>query len=136
MLLKMTYLVGISNVLFDDTGNTLFDGKLLGLLHRLSPEISWQRLQPTEEITPELTNRYDALYVFLERVTENSFDSKVPQTKIIARHGVGFDSVDLDSATTRGILVTNTPFAVRKPVATMAVTLVLALAQKLILKTN
>jgi D-3-phosphoglycerate dehydrogenase len=54
--------------------------------------------------------------------------------RIIARHGVGYDSVDVGAMTRAGILVTNTPNAVRRPVATMAVTFILALAQKLLIK--
>jgi lactate dehydrogenase-like 2-hydroxyacid dehydrogenase len=32
-----------------------------------------------------------------------------------ARNGVGFDTVDLAAATQRGVVVTNTPLAVRRP---------------------
>lgn len=34
-----------------------------------------------------------------------------PNLKIIARYGVGFESVDLSAARERGIVVTNTPGA-------------------------
>ncbi|MCX7361852.1 MAG: hypothetical protein NTV97_08290, partial [Alphaproteobacteria bacterium] len=57
-----------------------------------------------------------------------------PRVKLIARHGVGYDSVDVAALSARGVLLTNTPDAVRRPVATMALTLVLALAQKLLIK--
>ena len=43
-----------------------------------------------------------------------------PRMKIIARHGVGLDSVDLEAATKRGILVTNTPGENRESVAELA----------------
>ena len=56
------------------------------------------------------------------------------RVKLIARHGVGFDAVDVPAMTARGVLVTNTPDAVRRPVATAALTLVLALAHKLLIK--
>jgi len=54
-----------------------------------------------------------------------------PRMKIIARHGVGLDSVDLAEATKRGILVTNTPGENRESVAELAVSFMLALARRI-----
>ncbi len=54
-----------------------------------------------------------------------------PRMKIIARHGVGLDSVDLEEATRRGILVTNTPGANRESVAELALSFILALARRI-----
>jgi D-3-phosphoglycerate dehydrogenase len=56
------------------------------------------------------------------------------RVRLIARHGVGFDAVDLAAMSAQGVIVTNTPDAVRRPVATAALTYVLALAQKLLAK--
>jgi D-3-phosphoglycerate dehydrogenase len=56
------------------------------------------------------------------------------RVRLIARHGVGFDAVDLAAMSAQGVVVTNTPDAVRRPVATAALTCVLALAQKLLVK--
>ncbi len=56
------------------------------------------------------------------------------RVRLIARHGVGFDAVDLAAMSAQGVIVTNTPDAVRRPVATAALTYVLALAQKLLVK--
>ena len=49
-----------------------------------------------------------------------------PKLKVIARYGVGTESVDLDSARSRGIPVTNTPGANADAVADHAVGLMLA----------
>jgi D-3-phosphoglycerate dehydrogenase / 2-oxoglutarate reductase len=56
--------------------------------------------------------------------------NQAPRMKIIARHGVGLDSVDLEEATRRGILVTNTPGANRESVAELAITFMLSLARR------
>jgi len=56
--------------------------------------------------------------------------NQAPRMKIIARHGVGLDSVDLEEATRRGILVTNTPGANRESVAELAITFLLSLARR------
>ena len=56
---------------------------------------------------------------------------RAPKMKIIARHGVGLDSVDLAEATRRGILITNTPGANRESVAELALAFMLALARRI-----
>ena len=55
---------------------------------------------------------------------------QAPRMKIIARHGVGLDSVDLEEATRRGVLVTSTPGANRESVAELAITFMLSLARR------
>jgi len=47
---------------------------------------------------------------------------------------VGYDSVDVPAMSAAGVLVCNTPNAMPRPVATMALTLVLALAHRLLAK--
>lgn len=54
-----------------------------------------------------------------------------PRMKIIARHGVGVDSVDVEEATRRGILVTNTPGENRVSVAELALSFMLAMARRI-----
>ena len=50
--------------------------------------------------------------------------------KVIARYGVGVDAVDLEAATEKGIVVTNTPGANSVSVAELAIGLILALARQ------
>ncbi|HYL81686.1 MAG TPA: hydroxyacid dehydrogenase, partial [Candidatus Acidoferrum sp.] len=50
--------------------------------------------------------------------------------KIIAKHGVGYDNIDVKTATQCGILVTNTPAANSQSVAEHALTLLLAVARR------
>lgn len=49
--------------------------------------------------------------------------------RVIARYGVGIDNVDLEAATYKGIIVTNTPGANSVAVAELAIGLILALAR-------
>ncbi|MDF7672772.1 NAD(P)-dependent oxidoreductase [Lactobacillus sp. ESL0701] len=51
--------------------------------------------------------------------------------KIIATVGVGFDHIDIDYAQKKGIVVANTPQAVRMPTAEMAIALMLASVRRL-----
>ena len=88
-----------------------------------------------KEIPPALALEYDALYLTQQRVTRASVARAAEgRLKVIARHGVGYDSVDVPAMTEAGVIVTNTPFAIRRPVATIAMTFVLALAGHLFAK--
>lgn len=53
---------------------------------------------------------------------------------LVARYGVGYDSVDLDACTERGILVTNAPDGVRRPMAAANLLLLLAISMRLVEK--
>lgn len=56
---------------------------------------------------------------------------KLPKCKVIARYGVGVDSIDLQAATDLGIVVANVPDYCVQEVAVQAVTLLMALIRKI-----
>lgn len=51
--------------------------------------------------------------------------------KVIAKHGVGYDNIDVTAATACGVIVTNTPTANSQSVAEHALALLLAVARKI-----
>lgn len=55
--------------------------------------------------------------------------AKIGKFRIVARFGVGFDKVDLEAASELGIAVSNTMGTMSKPVAEMAMALILAVAR-------
>jgi phosphoglycerate dehydrogenase-like enzyme len=63
------------------------------------------------------------------------FDASVidaaERLRVIARHGVGTDGVDLSAAARRGVVVTNTPGANADAVAELAIGLMIALARQI-----
>ena len=59
-----------------------------------------------------------------------------PNLKMILRWGAGFDSVDIEAAGARGILVTNTPGANANAVSELAVTLMLTVYRKILEHTD
>lgn len=69
-----------------------------------------------------------------------TFSSEViaasPKLKIIARHGVGTDNVDIDAATAHGIWVTTTPGSNSRAVAEHVFALLLSLARRTPTATN
>jgi D-3-phosphoglycerate dehydrogenase len=56
----------------------------------------------------------------------------LPRCRVIARYGVGVDTVDLAAATARGIVVANVPDYGTEEVSTHAIALVLALHRRLL----
>jgi D-3-phosphoglycerate dehydrogenase / 2-oxoglutarate reductase len=59
--------------------------------------------------------------------------AKMPRCKIIARYGIGVDTIDLGAATAAGIIVTNNPSYCIQEVAEDAMALLLACARKIVL---
>ncbi|HSW26607.1 MAG TPA: NAD(P)-dependent oxidoreductase [Burkholderiaceae bacterium] len=99
------------------------------------PRIEWEFLpQMLDDITPDVMARYDGLYVNSPRVSAASVARADRRVRIVSRHGVGYDSVDVRALDAKGVIVTNTPVAVRRPVAVAALTFIFALAGKLIEK--
>jgi lactate dehydrogenase-like 2-hydroxyacid dehydrogenase len=56
---------------------------------------------------------------------------KLPNLQIVANFGVGYDSVDVDAATERGVIVTNTPNVLDDEVADTALGLLLMTVREL-----
>jgi D-3-phosphoglycerate dehydrogenase len=81
-----------------------------------------------EEITARLPE-YDAIIVRSRtKVTAAMIDSGT-QLKVIGRAGTGFDNIDVQAASARGILVMNTPGANSMAAAEHAMALMLSLAR-------
>jgi D-3-phosphoglycerate dehydrogenase len=126
--------VGITRDVLDSRGEPSFGHAALKILDD-APGIDWEYL-PTvvTEITADHAARYDALYVNMARTPASAVARADCRLRVVARHGVGYDSVDVPAMTRAGIVVTNTPMPMPRPVATIALTFILALAGKLMLK--
>jgi phosphoglycerate dehydrogenase-like enzyme len=110
---------------FGDIGLALLDG---------AAGVSWDYLpENTRELAAEDVRGYDALLVLAPRVSATTLEG-ADRLKIVARFGVGYDSVDVEACTRQGVLVTITPDGVRRPVATSAMTFLLALSHRLLEK--
>src|SRR4051794_2072096 len=56
---------------------------------------------------------------------------RASQLKVVGRAGIGVDNVDVPAATSRGVIVMNTPFGNSITTAEHAITLMLALARQI-----
>jgi D-3-phosphoglycerate dehydrogenase len=123
--------VGITSDILDSRGEPAFGRAHLEPLNA-APGLEWEWLpKGLREITPDLAAAYDALYVNSPKVPAAAVARADLRVRLISRHGVGYDSVDVPAMTRAGVLVANTPEAVPRPVATMAIALLLALAHRL-----
>ncbi|MDT0319854.1 hydroxyacid dehydrogenase [Streptomyces millisiae] len=73
----------------------------------------------------EVSDRVTAILLRTERV-DGEMLARAPALRVVARHGVGLDTVDVDRARELGIAVTTTPTANAQSVAEHAVALLLA----------
>ena len=82
-----------------------------------------------EVLKPHLADA-DALIVAFTEVTAELLDC-APKVKMVCKHGVGVDNIDLAETKARGIWVTNVPNANKHAVADFTFALLLSLARKI-----
>lgn len=129
--MEKAFRVGVTSDILDSRGEPAFGRGPLKALDA----VQWEWLPPgLREITAEHAAAFDALYVNSPRVPAAAVARPDLRLRLISRRGVGYDSVDVPAMTKAGVLVANTPNAVPRPVATIALTFVLALAHRLMAK--
>jgi phosphoglycerate dehydrogenase-like enzyme len=113
------------------------DGSPAYPMFDLSPldaqNIDYQFLQCSDEIDASEIADYDALILLGHKFTANSVPNN-GRLAVIARFGVGFDTVDVPACTANHIALVITPDGVRRPVAVSVMTFILALSSKLMQK--
>jgi phosphoglycerate dehydrogenase-like enzyme len=90
-------------------------------------------LEPVDPIPAVQLEGFDALILLAHRFTRDSIPPG-GRLAVVARFGVGYDTVDVEACTNAGIALVITPDGVRRPVAVSIVTLMLALTGKLMVK--
>lgn len=126
--------LGIVRDVLNAKGEPSFGTAALEVL-KGNPALDWEyTAESVKEITPNLAARYDGLYVNSSRVSAATVARADCRLRIVARHGVGYDSVDVAALSAKRIVLTNTPLAIRRPVAVATLTLLFALAGRLFAK--
>ncbi len=87
------------------------------------------RTKSPEEFLPEAVDCDALLNTYAGPITAEVM-SRMPRCKIIARYGIGVDTIDVDAATRAGIIVTNNPTYCIEEVAEHTMALLLACARK------
>ncbi len=129
----MVFRVGITSDLKTASGQPCFNPAAFEELNT-NPDIQWDWLDAGDEITADHAAAFDALHVNLPRVTAASVGRDDRRLKVVARNGVGYDTVDVAALAAKGVITTNTPLAVRRPVAVATLTLIFSLTSKVLTK--
>ena len=95
--------------------------------------VEFAYLEQRNPLQAEQLEHYDALILLAHRFTRDSIHPN-GRLAVVARFGVGYDTVDVEACTNAGIALAITPDGVRRPVAVSIITLILALTGKLMVK--
>ena len=95
--------------------------------------VEFAYLEPRNPVQADQLAHFDALILLAHRFTQDSIHPN-GRLAVIARFGVGYDTVDVEACTRAGIALVITPDGVRRPVAVSIITFILALAGKLMVK--
>ncbi len=87
---------------------------------------------PTKQEVIQASEEAFALCWFVPDIIDEEIISSCPNLRILAGFARGYDNVDVDAATRRGIWVTIGPEAMVEPTADLAWALILSVARKLI----
>lgn len=83
-----------------------------------------------EEFLPQAADCDALLNTYAGPITADTM-ARMPKCKIIARYGIGVDTIDLEAATAAGIIVTNNPTYCIEEVAEHTMALLLSSARKI-----
>jgi len=100
---------------------------------RDAPGVEMAFLESQSPIRGEQLEDFDALILLAHRFGKESVP-KSGRLAVVARFGVGYDTVDVPACTDAGIALVITPDGVRRPVAVSIITFMLALTGKLMAK--
>jgi glyoxylate reductase len=89
------------------------------------------RLLSKQELVACLQGKQGALALLTDRVDRDVLES-IPDVRVISNIAVGYNNIDLSTASRLGILVTNTPGVLTETTADFAWTLLMAAARRLV----
>ncbi len=113
-------------------GSAAFPDFDLGPLEQ-NPAVEYAYIQTNGVITASDLEGYDALILLIPRIEPESFP-RDGRLAVIARFGVGYDTVNVQACTDHDCALVITPDGVRRPVAVSIITFMLALTGKLMPK--
>jgi glyoxylate reductase len=100
----------------------LFDTRLNDSDEPMSQDALVEAVKTAEVLVPTVTDRIDKGVIM----------QAGEQLRLIANFGTGVDNIDVETAISRGIIVTNTPGVLTEDTADMTMALILAVARRVI----
>lgn len=87
---------------------------------------------PPREVLLKKVREADALVTLVTDKVDKELLEHASKLEIIAQYAVGYDNIDIEEATKRGIYVTNTPGVLTDATADLAFALLLAVARRIV----
>ena len=94
----------------------------------------WQKSlvpMPKDQFVTALRDA-DACFITLSEQIDAEILAQSPNLKVIANMAVGYDNIDVESATANNVVVTNTPNVLTETTAELGFTLMLAIARRIV----
>jgi glyoxylate reductase len=85
---------------------------------------------PRDELLGRVRGKVGAITLLTDKVDAELLDAAGPDLKIVANYAVGFDNIDVDECTRRGVLASNTPEVLTETTADTAWALMMAAARR------
>ena len=125
--------IGLTRDMFDTEGKFYTPGPGLRLLDEM-PNVEWEMFPEfLPEITPEQIQGFDMVITLKSRWKKSGLTGN-NQLLSVHRSGVGYDEVNVPDLTGAGVILCNTPIAVRRPLATAIIAFILTLSLRLFAK--
>ena len=125
--------IGFTRDFFDESGKFMMPGPGLKLLDEM-PNVEYQMFPEfLREVTSEQIKGFDMVVTFRPLWMKQSIAGN-NQLLSIHRGGVGYERLDVPALTNAGIMLFITPGAVRRPMAVVYLTFILALSMRLLTK--
>jgi len=102
------------------------------ILERFDAKVWREYTPPPKEVIIEEAKDVDALVTLLTDKIDKEVLDVAKNLKIIAQYAVGYDNIDVEECTRRGIYVTNTPEVLTETTADFTWTLILAVARRVV----
>ena len=112
------------------TSSRLVDDVVLGVLNDAGFDVVHRPCETEDEVI-ETARDADGLLVYFLPLTPRRVLEAMPRMKVIGRHGVGVDCIDVRAATELGICVCNTPGVNTTEVADHAMAMLLSITRRI-----
>jgi glyoxylate reductase len=85
---------------------------------------------PRERLLSEIAGKVGAVTLLTDKVDDELLDAAGPQLVIVANYAVGFDNMNVEALTRRGVMCSNTPDVLTETTADTAWALMMAAARR------
>lgn len=85
---------------------------------------------PRAALLDQVAGKAGTITLLTDRVDDEFLDAAGPQLKIVANYAVGFDNIDVDACTRRGVPASNTPDVLTETTADTAFALMMAASRR------